>query len=201
MLQFSTRTFETGSGTHSALIITPTEHVRVMASRLDELRTKVAEQSHSPLDLRLLAEGRRRAKEVRLTIFRGHDDAGQGSWRFEPGIDEAVARELAYYLLRDQMYVYRGLFDVGLYLNFHVEWPIDELDAYRHALTRLRGEIDPSAHSGVFGKQADAASIDRWILRHGTFFFRVTLDKFIDSILPEKWTLMERRIQRAQQLG
>lgn len=202
MLEFSTRTFETDSGTHSALIITPNEHVRVSASRLDELRAKADEETRSPIDLRLLAEGRRRSKEVQLTIFRGQDDSGQGSWDFEPGMDEELARELAYYLLRDQMTVYRGLFEVGLYINFHVEWPMEALDAYRHALGRLREELDPSANSGVFlkGTDTDVAAVDSWILRNGIFFFHTPIEKFMDSILPERWTLMERRIQRAQKI-
>lgn len=202
MLEFSTREFETGSETHSALVITPSDHIRVSASRLDELRAKVDEQSASPVDLRVLAEAKRRASEVKLTVFRGIDDEGRGSWGFEPGMDEDTAQELAYYLLRDQLFVYRSLFDSGLFLNFHVEWPNDELHAYRHALTRLRGELDPNANSGVFGtQQDDAASIDSWLLRHGVFFFHAPLDKLVREILPQKWALLERRLARAKQVG
>jgi len=201
MLEFTTREFETESGTYAALVITPSEHIRVPASRLDELRAQVEEHSASPVDLRILAEGKRRASEVALTIFRGLDDDGRGSWGFEPGVDEQTAQELAYYLLRDQLFLYRGLFDAGILLSFHVEWPNDELHAYRHALARLRDELNPNADSGVFGRERDdAASVDRWLLRHGVFFFHATLDKLIDEMLPEKWALMERRLARAEQV-
>ncbi|WP_157596185.1 hypothetical protein [Plesiocystis pacifica] len=189
----------------AALVITPTTHLRVPLERLDQLRAEV----HSGTDAGAIEANsvnatildNARSARVQFTIFRGRDEAGLGSWGFDPDIDDASARELAYYLLRGQMQVYRGLVAAGLLLHLHVEWPTRELRAYQAALQRRRRELREAVRAAGGPSHVEPIDlVDLWILRHMTLFFGVGLDTLLDPFLAESLPIMERRIVTARHM-
>lgn len=188
---FSERSFETNRGRRAALVLTPNVHVTIGPERITGLRAQIG---MSEVDRMVIGEARARSERVDLTIFRGRDDDGNGSWGFVEGISEDDASQLAMAMLRSNLPLYRGLMRAGLCLHLHVDWGPVELVAFREAAEELSSELE------VRSEGEDADAVDVWILRNLTFFFALSLEKVLTSILPEKLALMEKRMERIQRM-
>lgn len=200
-LSFTEREFETPNGTRAALVIAPTAHVRVGLDRLARLRDEAGQPpTLAPIDRGVLEEARRRAARVQITVFRGRNDDDTGSWDFADELNVLQATEMAYLMLRSQMLVYRGLVKAGLCLHLHVEWTTLAVDVYRQAIRRRIGELNPGP--GLVRKAStDPIDLaDLWILKNLTFFFSIKFENLITTILPDKLSMLERRMARVRDM-
>lgn len=192
MFLFEERVFETPVGQRAAMIITPAAHLRI-----DETRRADPGEGLGSVDAEILAQGELRAQRVELAIFRGRDDHGLGSWAFADHVSDAAARRLARTMLESHLHLYRGLMKAGLCLYIHVEWGARELEAFRAVTEDKLAELEAQV-----GDRDDLddhpGAIDIWILRNLVFYFSVSLDKLLGSILPDKLPLMQKRIKRIQ---
>jgi hypothetical protein len=148
-----------------------------------------------------LDQARARASRVDLTIFRGTDDEARGSWGFAPEVGEAMAGRLAEHLLGSQMFVYRELMRVGLCLHLHAEFGPKEVVAFRDATDRRIELLERRTEGREPTGTPDADVVDLWILRNLTFYFGLGIDNLVDSILPEKLLLMEKRMARVHEMA
>jgi hypothetical protein len=179
------------------MVVSPIGHIRLGldASPAD------AETGMSATDARILAEAKARSPRVALCVFRGvHGDGDEvGSWAFDPALDETQCRELATRLLRGQIEVYRGMLYAGLSMFVHTEWGMREVDAFRWAVDRRIEElVELNGGAGTLG--GSQAAIDLWLLRNLTFFFTLSFDKFVETVLPDKLAMMEKRMERIRRM-
>lgn len=195
-LAFSELTIQTAAGPRNALVITPTAHIRVSPDRLVSLREST---EPGPIDMAICDQAWERAPGLHLTIFRGRDDGGEGSWAFAEGMDPETRGELTYLMLIHQMHVYRELIRAGLCLHLHVEWGEEEIWAFRAAARRRVEELERVLAEGPESAKLPA-QVDIWILRNLTFFFQLDLDTITKRLLPDKLALLERRMSRVHQM-
>jgi hypothetical protein len=176
------------SGTWGVLVVTPIEHVRVGRERLAVLR---ARDELGPLDASMVVEAQARQGRASIVVFRGHDDAGHGSWAFGDDLDESGRAEAATLMLRSHLVLYRALRDADYQLVLHTELGGAEVTAMRAAVDlhsswlRSRPVFDDEERARI-----DA---DLWILRHLVFHFEIAFARLVESVLPEKIAMLERR--------
>lgn len=192
---FEERVFETPVGQRAAMLITPASHLRVGKDRL----SSDPPTGLSEVDAEILSQAELRASRVELAIFRGQDDDGRGSWAFADDLEDEDAVVVASRMLDSHLMVYRGLVKAGLCLHVHVEWGPRELRAFRIV---TQEKIETLEDRIAERRTAEAASdaVDLWILRNLVFYFGVSLDKLLTTILPDKLPLMEKRIIRVQRM-
>ena len=188
MLEFSELKLATPSGARTALVITPAAHVAWGLDRLDQ----PPQTEPSELDRLMVAEARARPG-TDLTIMRGRDDDGQGSFRIEPGVSEAQAQEIAMTVLRDTMPLYRELVRGGLRLHLHCEWEPMAAAAFRDAGDRLAARLA--------GRRDPASQVDSWILGNLLFFFSLSFKRTVSGMLPNKLDRMDKRSERIRQMA
>ncbi len=196
---FHTELLETSVGHRGALVVTPRVHVRVHATRLNELRTLT---SVSPIDDLILRRALDARGKVQACVFRGGSDDGVGSYGLADDLAADTARELATELMRAQLKVYRALVGAGVCIFIHVEFRDGELDAYRDATEDLVREraaclADPAASE----YEQQLARLDTWLLRNLVFFFHIDCTALLERVLPEKFSLLEKRMGRAKELA
>jgi hypothetical protein len=197
MLEFSEHTLTTPIGERVALVIAPTEAVRV---GLDRIVPRVGPPRMSSLDQQVLEQAEARAPRIQLGIFRGANGHG-GSWGFDPAMDEHEAIRLAEYLLPGQMIVYRGLLRLGVCLFVHIDWGSLECAAFRAAAAKIADGLHDRLSRGSAEPPNPADVVDLWVLRNLTFFFSLSFDHLVSTILPEKLALMEKRMERIQRMA
>lgn len=175
-------------GTWGVLVVTPTEHVRVGRVRLDELRAK---DELGPLDASMMQAAEERRGRASIVVFRGRDDEGQGSWGFADDLDESGRAEAATLMLRSHLVIYRALRDADYELVLHTELGGPEVTAMREAVDihsawlRSRPVFDDEERARI--------DTDLWILRHLVFHFEIGFSRLVESVLPEKIAMLERR--------
>lgn len=194
---FSVQRFRTQTGEHAALVVTPTEHVRIDASQLRRLQ---AGPSLGAIETAVLEQGMRLADTVRVCIYRGRDDEGRGSWGFHEATTTLERNELARLMLRDQLVVYRELLRLGIGLFIHTEFGTLECSAYRsaaahHLEANAMVLVDPQATA----EQRARAEADQWILRNVTFFFGNPMRAILERVLPDKLAMLDRRMHRVRE--
>lgn len=176
------------SGTWGVLVVTPAEHVRVGKARLTELRER---DEIGPLDASMLAAAEERRGRASIVVFRGHDDEGNGSWGFSDELDESGRAEAATLMLRSHLVIYRALRDADYQLVLHTELGGAEVTAMREAVDihsawlRSRPVFDEEERARI--------DTDLWILRHLVFHFEIAFSRLVESVLPEKIAMLERR--------
>lgn len=186
------REFETRTGTRRALILSPTSDLVVDISRLD------VPAAPSDLDREIVGLIDDVGEDVHVSIFRAGGADTPGLWRFQEGLSEKQMVALAEHLLVGQLPVYRGLVRRGICLHVHVELPIEVAHAFRDATELLIQRImDEDERT-----EADRAMhiADVWLLRNLSFYFTVGFGPLMDRILPEKLSLMEKRLSRGRQM-
>ena len=194
-LDFDTLQLVTQSGPRTAMVITPVEPVVITA------RTYAPEDdAMSEADERIL-EGARRAvaSSASVCIFRGRAPFGEGLYAFDPSMTEAQAVETALAMLSGQMRVYREMLRMGICLFLHTDLGLLEVHGFRGALARRIDELE--SHRIGSGIEAKRAQLDLWMLRNLNFFFTLGFDKLIATILPDKLSLMEKRMERIRRLA
>lgn len=190
---FTERSFDTQAGVRSAMVITPATHARYGAADLVQLPSTPA---ISEVDAEILEQARARAGRVQLVVLRGMSDDEEGSWGFDEDVDPQTAYEIARRLLPSHTRVYRGLAAMGMFLFVHVEWGVMEVDAFRVATEERVGDLE-----AMGDRRSPVDELDLWILRNLVFYFGLSFDKLIHSVLPEKLVLMEKRIDKIRQLA
>ena len=181
---FSEVEVSTPRTTYHALVVTPTAHVRVDASRREALR---ASTEPGPIDLLVLERARACGPRVKLGIFRGRDDDGLGSWGFADDVDEATGRELGRLLVAAQLPIYRELYAMGWLLFAHVDWGARETEFMRQGARALSAEMM---------NDRQGRTDDIWLLRHLCFFFQTRYVRMLGGILPEKLAMIENLPRR-----
>jgi hypothetical protein len=194
-LEISEYELPTAVGAKCAMVITPRTHIRVGFDQpLDE------STGMSATDQMILREARARRQRVSICVFRGASQDGEGSWAFAEGLDEGQGQALAQRLLPGQVAMYRGMLKAGISLFVHADWGAQETDAFRfavdHRIAELREGVDPSETLAT-----STESIDLWLLRNLTFFFTLSFEKLVETILPDKLVLMEKRMERIRRLA
>jgi hypothetical protein len=74
-----------------------------------------------------------------------------------------------------------------------------EVHGFRGAVDLRIAELDPLANGDTL--EAKRAQLDLWMLRNLIFFFSLGFDKLVATILPDKLTLMEKRMERIRRLA
>lgn len=193
MLDIDEVGIETRRGPRKAMVVTPTEHVRVGRERLENPRGR----EMSDVDRQLLEQMQRREGRVTAVIFRGRDDHGAGSWGFDPSLDAHESDALALELLRGMVLVYRSFVESGVCVHAHADWGPAEARAFRVANASLVGELgEQLARGGLRPVQRREAEVELWTLRNLTFFFTLGYRTLVRSVLPEKLPMLEQRTDR-----
>lgn len=193
----TTQAIETPSGERTALVITPADAILVASDAgLDVTPGVMTETDHA------IAQAARDAAErgnPTVCIFRARDPDGAGSYAFDPSMDEETAATLASRMLAGQVLVYREMLQLGICLFLHTDLGPVEAQAFRVAVARRVEDLaelvdvttNPDPHDQV----------DLWLLRNLSFFFTLRFEKLTQTILPEKLTLMEKRMDRIHRLA
>ena len=174
----------THRGERVALVARPTTHVRVGMDRLEELRASL---DAGRIDSEILAAARA-ASDPFFLIFRGSDPDGGGSYAFEETLDDESADELAFLLVRSQLYTYRRLVAAGVMVLMHVDLEVRDVTCFRDATARLRDELVARDASSPLEQ------LDVWILSHLTFFFSVSYERVLRDTIPAMMPMIERRV-------
>lgn len=188
MLKLSELELATPSGARTALVITPAVHIVWGLDRME----RAPQTEPSDLDRVMIAEARARPG-TDLTIMRGRDDDGRGSFGLEPGVSEAQARDIATTVLRDTMPLYRELIRAGLCLHLHCEWEPLAAAAFRDAGDRLAARLA--------GRRDPASQLDSWILGNLLFFFGLSFKRTVSGMLPNKLDRMDKRSERIREMA
>jgi len=192
-VQLSEHRFATDSGERIALVLTPTETVRVGRERLEQLR-----QAHQggELDHEIAGALKAHDHEDALVVFRGKDPEGAGSWGFAEDLTDDEALELGYHLVLDQLPSYRRLVRAGVFALIHVEWGAREKEAYRKGTERVLEELEDESVPEVASDPETIRRLraDRYILRNLTHFHDQPLDAVVRSVLVAHHTSFEAQI-------
>lgn len=182
---------ETRRGPREALIVTPDREVVVGRDRLSALRGAARRGATEPgaIDETILHQARRHP-DAHFLIFRAKDDDGACRYRFDEGLDDAEARELAALMVRSQMTTYRELVGAGMHLLLHAELGFREVELFRSESRAALADLEA-------GGGDPGAALDAWILQHLTYFFAISYAKLVSETLPSLLPLLE---QRAPQL-
>ncbi len=194
-LDFDTLEIETDGGPRTAMVITPVERIVVLARPYIPSNEEMSEA-----DLQILAGGRRAADaSATVCIFRARAPVGEGHYLFDPMMSEEQAVETARAMLDAQMRVYREMLRLGICLFLHTDMGLLEVHGFRGAVEMRIRELEPLTRGG--GIDAKRAQLDLWLLRNLNFFFTLGFDKLIATILPDKLSLMEKRMERIRRLA
>ncbi len=195
-LSYSERSIDTPVGRRNLLVITPTAHILVNTT------TTAASDvgSMSEVDLQILDQARIRAAKTAPTvcIFRGQHPEGLGSYQFNAQMTEEQAVEVAGRLLVGQIVVYREMIRSGICLFIHVEFGPLAVAAFRAASADRIEMLERRVKETAEATAAD--QVDLWLLRNLNFFLTLGFEKLVDTILPGKLALMEKRMDRIQRL-
>lgn len=186
---------QVGRRKRNALVLTPTDHVRIGRARLEALRS-ARESVPSSYDRSILEAVREEASGDFVLFFRAARDDGRGSYALADDLDDDEAVELASYLVRAQLSTYRKLAKLGVIAFIHVEFSPRDVQAYRTGTDRLAAELERAAPDAP-----DAGhELDLWLLNHLTFYFTISFDRAITSLIPNEVALLETRIPRLREL-
>lgn len=191
-LSIDIREFETRSGTRRALVLTPTADLVVDIERLEQ------PAAASDLDRQIVRLIDEVDEGVHVSVFRAGGADTPGLWRFQEGLSEKQMIALAEHLLVGQLPVYRGLVRRGICLHVHVELPIEVAHAFRDATEHLIQRIMDEEERSEVDRVMHVADV--WLLRNLSFYFTVGFEPFMNRILPEKLSLMEKRLSRGRQM-
>lgn len=196
---FSEHAVTTPVGKRIALVIAPNETILV---EHQETQQRSAPLKMSATDAEILRQAELRAPRIGLCIFRGVSEDQRVRWRFEPGLSEEQAEEIARAALPGQMIVYRQLLRRGIALFLHVDWGHAEATAYRRAVARRAARLSLQIGEGDGTSTPDPRDVlDLWILRNLVFFFTLKFERLVATILPEKLALMDKRMARIQEMA
>ena len=192
--------FDTPEGPRVIVVVTPLVEIRVSHARLAASRRDG--QTGIPLDQEVLDAARRRSGEDQIVVVRGKGSDG-GSWAFEGGLTEKEQEELGYQLVHDQLPTYRRLVAAGVFALMHVDWGVAECRAYTEATKRLLVELEESSIPEFSGQNAERAlvdRVDRWILKHLTFFFGEPLEAVFERVLSTQLPKLESRVPHLREM-
>ncbi len=184
--------FETRSGDRRALVLTPTSDLTVDIGRLEQ------PAAPSDLDRQIVGLIDDVGEDVHVSVFRAGGGDTPGLWRFQEGLSEKQMIDLAEHLLVGQLPVYRGLVRRGICLHVHVELPIEVAHAFRDATELLIQRIMDEDERNEAHRVMHVADV--WLLRNLSFYFTVGFAPLMHRILPEKLSLMEKRLARGRQM-
>lgn len=192
---FDTLEIQTPGGGRTAMVITPLVPLVVDA--------RVPTPGHdalSEVDNQIL-EGAKRAAATHATvcIFRARAPVGEGAYSFDPTMSEDQAVQTALAMMGGQMRIYRAMLRMGICLFLHTDLGLLEVQGLRGSVDLRIAQLEPTAHGDSM--QAKRAELDLWMLRNLIFFFSLGFDKLIATILPDKLTLMEKRMERIRRLA
>lgn len=195
------RRVNTVQGPKKAWVAEPTEHMVVGRERLERFRTEG--YPGGEVDRELLAAVRAVEDSHQLVVFRAASDDGEGSWGFDPSLDDHEARELGYHLVTDQLPTYRRLVAAGVFAIVHVEFSARAVDALQTGTRRLLGELDDASIPDEMTPEDALAllQVDRWILDHLCFFFTLGFEEIVDSVLKQQLPWLEDRISYLRHLA
>lgn len=199
-LTFGEHVYTTDAGPRAAVVVTPSAHVRVGRARLEELR---ASHAGGSIDREILAYAEQTAGEDRVFVFRGTNDDGTGSWRIDDDLSEDELEELGAHLVEDQLPTYRRLVAAGIFALLHVDWTERGVRAYEVGTRRVLADLEAGSIPEVAVLDRDQVAVsrvDRWILRHLTFFFAESFDEVIAGVLALQHPLLERRVPALRQM-
>jgi hypothetical protein len=105
--------------------------------------------------------------------------------------------------VHDQLPTYRRLVAAGVFALMHVDWGAAESRAYTEATKRLLVELEESSIPEFSGQNAEHAAIDRvdrWILKHLTFFTGEPLEAVFERVLSTQLPKLESRIPHLREM-
>lgn len=194
------RSIDTTAGERKTWIISPEGHFRVGRERLERYRT--VGPTGAELDREMLAAIRTLTDDPQVVVFRAGAGDDRGSWAFGEDLSREEAHELGYHLARDQLPIYRRLVAAGVFALLHVEFGPVEVDAYQHGTRRLLEELEAGSIPEVATDPGGLAILqaDRWILHNLTFFFTLSLEDVVQTVLRRQLPLLEERVPHLRQL-
>lgn len=192
---------ETVSGPRTAWVVTPTRRLRVDRERLEAFREHG--YPSSDVDRELLALVRATGSDSQLVVMRARDPEGEGSWGFEDDLTEDETHELGEHLVRDQLPMYRRMIAAGVFAILHVDFGLREVDAYQRGIRRVLEELEAGSIPELAHAEDAVAQLqaDRWILHNLTFFFELSFDDVLDTVLRRQLPLLEERVPHLRQLA
>jgi hypothetical protein len=192
--------FDTAEGPRVIVVVTPLVEIRVSMAQLADFRSQG--RTGIPLDEEVLEAARRRSGQDQIVLVRGKGEGG-GSWAFDDGMSQQEQEELGYQLVHDQLPTYRRLVAAGVYALMHVDWGAAECHAYTEATKRLLLELEESSIPEFSAPDAEHAAIDRvdrWILKHLTFFFAEPLEAVFERVLSTQLPKLESRVPHLREM-
>jgi len=191
-VHFSERAIVTPAGPRVGLVITPLEPIVFDRVRLTKLRMDPAP---SELDLQVRREVLERRGHIHFALFRGKTDDGRGLCTVSEHLGTDELEELGCLLMRQQIVTYRYLARAGACVHVRTEWDDRASDMFAVGTDRLIDDIVRRSNPPT-----PTDELDLWCLKHFTFTFALSFERVMKEVLPEKFTLLERRSTRIKKL-
>jgi hypothetical protein len=193
-LDFSDLETDVFGAMRRALVVTPTQKIRVGRDRL----TPQPAGKASDVDSEIVARLRTWANPVDVLLLRSWGGDEAHSWGFDSSLADAEVDALGYAIMRDQLAFFRDVIRLGVYAVVATDLNVVEFDAMRRATSRLSRELGLRAKSGTATADDE---VDRWILEHLSLWTTRPFDEFVLQGLPELFALVDRHRGRLADLS
>ncbi len=178
---------QTTMGERWALVLTPT--TELLLSSPPNLRGELSDADRWILGH---AEHAARTRGASVCILRGEGPRG-GCYRFDAGLDRERAAALAEAMLEGQLLAYREMVRLGMCLFVHADFGYREAEAFRDATDAVARALER--------RTGPEAEVDLWILQNLVFFFTVSFENLVTTVLPDKLPMMEKRMDRVRRMA
>jgi hypothetical protein len=193
-LEFSDFEVAASHGIRRAIVVTPTERIRVGRARLDATQAGTRGSTVDDEIVRVVAGWPHKVDVVLLRSWGGSEDR---SWGFEPGLADAEVDELGYQMMRDQLAFFRRIIALGTYALAATDLSAREFDAMLRGTLRLTRELGARIAAG--GSDG-TDEVDRWILDHFSLWTTRPYDEFVIQTLPSLFSLVDRHADKLDDL-
>ena len=193
-LEFSDFEVAASTGARRALVVTPTERIRVGHVRLDATR---AGDRGSLVDDEIVRQVAAWPRKVDVVLLRSWGGSEDRSWGFDPSLADDEVDELGYQMMRDQLAFFRRIIALGTYALAATDLSAREFDAMLRGTLRLTRELTARITAGA---SDGTDEVDRWILDHFSLWTTRPYDEFVIQTLPSLFALVDRHAQKLADL-
>lgn len=150
--------------------------------------------SASPLDQQLID----RTRDVDVFVFETSDPSGAPRWTIDPAVADDQLAAIGERVIDRQRALYRAMARAGVRMTIGAAMGLRELEAFRSGTAKVLSHIVSQIESS--DTEEPLVALDRWLLRHYTFFTSMSVERLVSTFIPERLPAMTSRAARLQSL-